>query len=108
LKSVNTSGHSSSSSGRKLPQVTYRFQSTSNEAQDKQREMSRNREKEPIPQKEKTEAYVDNYKVRYEKEHERKREEISQREKEGKKAEKNMEAEFMGQGEAISFTLSKY
>ncbi|XP_060584200.1 golgin subfamily A member 4-like isoform X2 [Ruditapes philippinarum] len=97
-KSVNTSGHSSSSSGRKLPQVTYRFQSTSNEAQDKQRgEMSRNREKEPIPQKEKTEAYVDNYKVRYEKEHERKREEISQREKEGKKAEKNMDAEFMGQ-----------
>ncbi|XP_053387096.1 trichohyalin-like isoform X2 [Mercenaria mercenaria] len=96
-KTGNTSTQSSSSNGRKLPQVTYRFQNISNDAQDKQKsEMTRNREKENIPQKENTEAYADNYKVRYEKEHERKREEISQREKEGK-ADKNMEAEFMEQ-----------
>lgn len=102
LKGGNMNNQSTSGNGRKLPQVTYRFQSISNEAKDTQRtEIARRKDKENMSLKENTEEYSDNHKVRYEKEHERKREEISKRDKE-EKSEKSMEREFMEQGKVYT------
>lgn len=103
---ANSSSQSGSSNGRKLPQVTYRLQNISNDAQDKQRtQSSRYKEKENIAKKENTETYADNFKVRYGKEHERKSEDVSQREEEVE-MDKNIEKEFMEQGTLLEVFLN--